>query len=75
MIITVQLTDGSQQTLDVESILTTLDGAPVELSLNGTPAKLRIYSPGDDERWQRFVVYPGAANVMELEVRSHGQKG
>jgi len=73
MVITVKLADGSEKTLDVESIRATLGGAPIELSLNGTPALLRIFSPGDDERWQRFVVHHSAANVMELEVRSHGK--
>jgi len=70
MVITAKLADGSEQTLDVESIRTTLNGAPIELSLNGTPSLLRILSPGDDARWQRFVVHHSAANVMELEVRS-----
>jgi hypothetical protein len=74
LVITVKLADGSEQTLDVESIRTTLDGAPIELSLNGTPALLRIFSPGNDQRWQRFVVHHSAANVMELEVRSHGKQ-
>jgi hypothetical protein len=74
MLITVKLADGSEQTLDVQSVRTTVDGAPVELSLNGAPALLRISSPGDDARWQRFVVHHSAANVMELEVRSHGRQ-
>lgn len=74
MLITVKIADGSEQTLDVESVRTLVGGAPVELSLNGDPALLRIYSPGDDGRWQRFVVHHGAANVMELEVRSDGGK-
>jgi hypothetical protein len=72
MVITVKLADGSEQTLDVESIRTTVDGAPVELSLYGAPALLRICSPGDGKRWQRFVVHHFAANVMELEVRKGG---
>ena len=75
MLITVKLADGSEQTLDVESVRTTVDGAPVELSLKGAPALLRIFSPGDDARWQRFVVHHSAANVMELEVRSKGKAG
>jgi hypothetical protein len=69
MVITVKLADGSEQTLDVERISTTLDGAPIELSINGAPALLRICSPGDDSVWQHFVVHHSAANVMELEVR------
>jgi hypothetical protein len=75
MLITVKLADGSEQTLDVESVRTMVDGAPVELSLNGVPALLRIFSPGDDARWQRFVVHHSAANVMELEVRSQRKAG
>ena len=75
MLITVKLADGSEQTLDVESVRTTVDGAPVELSLSGAPALLRIFSPGDDARWQRFVVHHSAANVMELEVRSGKRAG
>ena len=74
MLITVKLADGSEQTLDVESVRTTLDGAPIELSLNGAPALLRIFSPSDEARWQRFVVHHSAANVMELEVRSNGKR-
>jgi hypothetical protein len=74
MLITVKLADGSEQTLDVESVRTTVGGAPIELSLNLVPALLRIFSPSDDERWQRFVVHHSAANAMELEVRSHGKK-
>lgn len=72
MVIIAKLADGSEQTLDVQSVRTSVGGAPLELSLNGTPPRLRIVSPGDDERWQRFVVHHSAANVMELEVRSHG---
>ncbi len=70
MTISVKLADGSEQTLDVASVRMSVGGAPVELSLNGAPALLRIFSPGDDESWQRFVVHHSAANVMELEVRS-----
>src|SRR5258705_288904 len=55
MRITIKLADGSEQTLDVECIRTTVDGAPIELSLTGAPALLRIFSPGDDARWQRLV--------------------
>ena len=73
MVITVKLMDGSEHTLDVESVRTTVEGAPIELSLSGAPALLRIFSPGDDARWQRFVVHHSAANVMELEVRKQGR--
>ena len=73
MHITIKLADGSEQTFDVESVRTNVNGAPVELSLNGNPLLLRITTPGEDARWQRFVVHPGAANVLEIEVRSHGK--
>jgi hypothetical protein len=71
MVIVVQFTDGSQRTLDVESVRMTVGGGPVELSLGGNPALLRICSPADEERWQQFVVHHSAANVMEVEVRPH----
>jgi hypothetical protein len=51
MTISVKFADGSEQTLDVESVRMSVGGAPVELSLNGAPALLRIFSPGDDESW------------------------
>ena len=70
MVIVVQFADGSEQRLDVQTIRTTVGGGPVELSLGGDPESLRICSPGDEERWQRFVVHHGAANVMEVEVRA-----
>ena len=75
MLITVKLADGSEKTLDVESVRTLVGGAPVEVSLNGDPALLRIFSPGEDARWRRFVVHHSAANVMELEVRSADSTG
>lgn len=71
MVIVVQFADGSERTLDVESVRMTVGGGPVELSLGGDPALLRISSPGDEAGWQRFVVHHSAANVMEVEVRSH----
>ena len=70
MTLSVKLADGSEQTLDVQSVRTSVGGAPVDLSLNGEPARLRIFSPADGGRWQRFVVHHSAANVMELEIRS-----
>jgi hypothetical protein len=55
MTISVKLADGSEQTLDVESVRISVGGAPIELRLNGAPALLRIVSPVGDERWQRLL--------------------
>jgi len=71
MVIVVQFADGSEQTLDVECVRMTVAGGSVELSLGGAPGLLRISSPGDEASWQQFVVHHSAANVMEVEVRSH----
>jgi hypothetical protein len=73
MVVTVEFADGSERTLDVETIRMTVGGGPVELSLAGDPKLLRICSPGDDSSWQQFVVHHSAANVMEVEVRGHGK--
>jgi DUF971 family protein len=74
MLISVKLADGSEQTLDVESIRISVAGAPVELSLNGDSGLLRILSPGDEVRWHRFVVHHSAANVMEVDLRSASRR-
>ena len=75
MVVTVKLVDGSEQTLDVELIRMSLGGSPVELSMDGAAARLRVISPGDEERWGHFVVHHSAANSFSIEMQSHGRDG
>jgi hypothetical protein len=72
MVVIVKFADGSEQTLDVESVRMRVGGGPVELSSGGAGGLLRLCSPDDDEGWGRFIVHHSAANVMEVEVRRHG---
>jgi hypothetical protein len=74
MLITLLLTDGSQQVVDVTEIRMSLDGNPLELSFRASPTRLRIYSPGTEERWQRLVIHPDAANALSLEIRAQESK-
>ncbi len=67
MLVTLTLTDGSEQTLDVTAIRLPLGNAPLELSFHTAPARLRIQIPGTEARWYSLAVYPGAANVVEVE--------
>jgi hypothetical protein len=73
--VTLQLPDGSAQTVDAVGLKLSIDGSPLELSLEASPNRLRVYSPGDDNRWQHFVVHHSAANAMSLELVTHGRKG
>jgi hypothetical protein len=68
MLITLLLPDGSEQTIDVAELRMSIDGNPIELSFGASPARLRIYSPATEERWQRFVIHPSAGNALSLEV-------
>jgi hypothetical protein len=68
MLVTLLLPDGSEQIVDATELRMSLDGNPIELSFETSPARLRIYSPATKERWQRFVIHPSAGNALSLEV-------
>lgn len=71
MVVTLKLTDGTVQSVDVATIEATLGSSPVELSFEGEPPRLRVYSPGNDKRWHSFAVMPGAANVVIIAAEAH----
>ena len=76
MTTTVILADGSEQTLDLAELRTTLAAVPLEISLvaasTAMPAHLRSLIPHDDAdaRTHRLVVYPGAANLIDLTIQT-----
>ena len=74
MIIHIQLPDQTQQTLEVSNLRIRMHGnnAPVELTITQEGALLRITAPADDKAWQKLIVHPSAANVIELETRPGG---
>jgi hypothetical protein len=73
MLVTLLLSNGSRQTVDVAEVHLDLGASPLELSLEAPSTRLRLYSPGTTQRWQRFVVHHSAANAMSLEVVAEEQ--
>ena len=75
MLVTLRLTDGTVQSVDVEMIEAMLGSSRVELSFEGDPARLRVYARGDDRLWHSLAVFPGAANTLNIEATAHGPAG
>ena len=71
MLVTLNHSDGSDQTVDVAGLRLSIDGRPLELTPEASPSQLRFHSPSDEHGWQHFVVHHSAANRMILEVVSH----
>ena len=71
MVVTLKLADGTVQSVDIATIEVTLESSLVELSFEGEPVRLRVFAPGDGERWHSFAVLPRAANLLMITAEAH----
>ena len=75
MIVTLRLTNGTMQSVDVATIEAKLGSSSIEVSFGGEPAGLQVYAPGNDEQWHSFAVLPRAANSVTIVPEAHEDDG
>jgi hypothetical protein len=74
MRILLSLNDGSEETRDVAKAAILIDSWRLEMKTDENPYLMHLYVPQHDEEYCSFVVRPGAANSMRLEIEAHPGK-
>ena len=63
--------DGSEEVREVGRLEIWVAGVPVEVTSHAEPEQLKLRVEADDQRWAAFVIRPGAANLITLELDVH----
>jgi hypothetical protein len=69
MQVSLQHVDGTEDTREVTSLSVWVNGEEVEITPRQSPARLCLRGACGETRHVAFVIHPGAANLVEVEVR------